>query len=77
MITDEYIAFAIENAKEKANKDRYGQLPTHAMQVEYLFPVEERVAVYEHLKTSVKYCLSSYGGRYVSYNAICERLIKK
>jgi len=67
-ITDELITEAIENT----SRDQYGQTITMNKQVNRLFPdnIEE---VEEYLKTSKRYTTATYGWKYGTYVAICER----
>jgi len=68
MITDEMISDAIKNAP----KDQYGQTKVMDKQIARLFPDNVK-EVEEHLKTSKKYMLSTYGWTYGTYKAICLR----
>lgn len=69
MINDEIIANAIKNA----GKDQYGQTPIINKQICSLFPNEDEKMIVDYLKTSKKYCLSTYGWRYGTYQAISLR----
>lgn len=68
MITDEMIDIAIKNAP----KDQYGQTRAIDKQPSRLFP-DNTKEVLEHLKTSKKYMISTYGGNLGIFQAICRR----
>lgn len=69
MINDEIIENAIKNAK----KDQFGQTPISGKTISALFPNEDKEIIAEYLKTSEKYCLSTYGWKYGTYQAISLR----
>lgn len=68
MITDEMITEALNNAP----KNRYGQTNTIDKQPSRLFPYDTEEVI-NHLKTSKKYMLSTYGWTYGTYRAITIR----